>query len=141
MSTAPFIAQPKLDTIQSPDAALGFRIGRIKVRAPLEVPGLQITHTQPVPRPARFLLGTLSDQGFRVIKPIPVEVEFREDTIITSWEAIEEFGTGASVFSSAQDLGRTIAELYRALQVDQQNLGPEMQRVWAVLQEHVVTRR
>jgi hypothetical protein len=140
MSASPIITQPEAEIMYSPDASPP-RVGPIKLQESWKIRELQVTQSQPIPRPERLLLGTLSDLKFRVIKPIHVEVEFREDTVITSWEAIEEFGTGASVYSSAQDLGRTLAELYRALQVDQDNLGPEMQRVWAILQEHVVPRR
>lgn len=92
-------------------------------------------------RPEQILLGTLGNLGFRFIKPITVQLENRETEVVASWPEIDEFGTGTSMSSATEDLGRTVAELYRTLKNDQDNLGPDLERVWLKLQEHVVPRR
>jgi hypothetical protein len=92
-------------------------------------------------RPAEILLGTLSDLRFRVIKPIPVSLEAPEGGVIAYWLEIDEFGTGTSTSSSAEELGHTVAELYRSLCSEQDKLGPDLQQVWAKLQEYIAPRR
>jgi len=92
-------------------------------------------------RPEQILLGTLGNLGFRFIKPIIVQLENREGVVVASWPEVDEFGTGTSMSSATEDLGRTVAELYCSLKADQANLGPDLERVWLKLQEHVVSRR
>jgi len=120
-------------------SALSVRVAPIEygtaVQTSLEDIGLQPA------RPDRLLLGTLSDLGFRVIKPIEVQIEGHEGGVVASWPQIEEFGTGVSVSYAVEDLGRTVAELYRTLHLDQGRLGPDLQDVWEKLQEFVVPRR
>jgi|SRR5579863_1427843 len=142
MSTAaPIIAQPPPDLIQSTGAPYAVQFVRIEMPVATEQGQSQPLAIQPGSRPDRILLGTLSDFGFRVVKPIEVLLETREDAVIASWQEVEEFGTGLSVSSATTELGRTIAELYRTLQSDSGNLGPDLQRVWHLLQEFVVPRR
>ncbi len=43
--------------------------------------------------------------------------------------------------SACVELGRTLSELYRSLEADEGRLGPDLQRVWAVLKEYVVRRK
>ncbi len=99
------------------------------------------TPFRPVPRPTRVSIGTLSDQGFRVVKPITLDVETRDDSVVATWAEIDEFGAGPSTSDAIEELGRTVAELYRSLQVEQENLGPDLHRVWDILREFVVPRR
>jgi len=96
---------------------------------------------QAVPRPTQILLGTLSDRGFRVAKAIPVRLESHDACVVASWQDIDEFGTGRSTSSACEDLGHTVSELYSSLESDQERLGPDLQHVWAVLQEYLVRRK
>lgn len=91
-------------------------------------------------RPRHVLLGTINDCRFRVVKPIPVDLDTRGATVIASWKLVDEFGTGKYSSLAFDDLGHTIAELYKSLEADQRRLGPDLSKVWAVLQEHVVRR-
>lgn len=95
---------------------------------------------KPESRPTRLLLGTVNDRGFRVIKAVPVDLEFRGDMVVASWSQIEEFGTGKSTSLACEDLGRTIAELYGSLEADQSHLGLDLADVWRTLQEYVARR-
>jgi hypothetical protein len=91
-------------------------------------------------RPKHILLGTINHCDFRVIKPIPLHLDVRGDTVIASWRQIDEFGTGTSTSRACDDLGHTIAELYLSLKADEPRLGPDLAKVWAVLKEHVMRR-
>ena len=93
---------------------------------------------RPEPRPSHVLLGFLSKVGYRVIKAIPVKLEEEGDNVIASWVDADEFGTGASMSAACEELGRTLAELYESLKTDKDKLGPDLVRVWNLLQEHVV---
>lgn len=93
------------------------------------------------PRPTNILLGTLSQPGFRVLKPIPVQIGSDGETVTAFWREADEFGTGDSVFDACEDLGRTVAELYLSLQADELILGPDLQRVWHLLKEYVAPQR
>ncbi len=96
--------------------------------------------TQEQPRPTSVLVGSLNDRSFRVAKAIPVNIEDSSGAVIASWSEIDEFGTGASMTSAIADLGRTVAELYRSLDDDKDRLGPDLERVWHLLQQYLVPR-
>jgi hypothetical protein len=91
-------------------------------------------------RPKHLLLGTINHCDFRVVKPIPVHLEKRGDTVIALWRQVDEFGTGKSSSLACDDLGHTIAELYVALKADESHLGPDLAKVWGVLKEYIVRR-
>jgi hypothetical protein len=91
-------------------------------------------------RPKQILLGTINHCDFRVVKPIPVRVDVRGETVIASWREVDEFGTGKSTSLACDDLGHTVAELYNSLKADESRLGPDLARVWAVLRAYVVSR-
>src|SRR5882762_3183899 len=73
-------------------------------------------------RARHLLLGTINHCDFRVIKPIPVHLDVRGNTVIASWRKIDEFGTGTSSSRACDDLGHTIAELYVSLKADEPRL-------------------
>jgi len=141
MATAarPILAQPKPEVVQTP-ASYGVKIVPFRGPTPY-VDSPLVYEPQSQHRPKQVLLGSLADPGFRVVKPIQVYLESREDAVVASWREIDEFGTGTSTSSAAEELGRTVAELYRSLQSDRDKLGPDLQRIWVKLQEHVVPRR
>jgi hypothetical protein len=82
-------------------------------------------------------LGTLFDGRFKVIKPIPVKFENNEGQVAALWEEIDEFGTGSSQGGACLELARSVAELYTTLKPEANSLGPDLQRVWSVLREHL----
>ena len=91
-------------------------------------------------RPKHILLGTINHCDFRVIKPIPVRVDVRGETVIASWRELDEFGTGKSTSLACDDLGHTLAELYRSLRGNESRLSLYLTRVWDVLREYVQPR-
>lgn len=98
---------------------------------------LEVELVEPVPRPTDILLGTLNHYTFRVVEAIPVHLEQREEGMVAVWREIDEFGVGKSTSSACEDLGHTLAELYQALDADRDRLGPDLARVWGVLQQHI----
>jgi hypothetical protein len=137
-ATKPMFTQPPPDVVPAPAGVkfVPFGLGEQKSDVYTLIYEPHSTH-----RPERILLGTLGDLGFRVIKPIVVNLEPRDTTVVASWLEIDEFGTGSSTSLAAEDLGRTVAELYRSLHNDQDKLGPDLRRVWVTLQEHILPRR
>jgi hypothetical protein len=88
-------------------------------------------------RPSHILLGTINHADFRVVKPIPLHIEVRGKQVNAVWRQIDEFGTGKTTSTACDDLGHTVAELYSSLKADEGRLGPDLARVWGILQEHV----
>jgi hypothetical protein len=95
----------------------------------------------PAPLPdTPLLLGTVNDRRFRVLKPIPLEIERQESLVVASWPEIEEFGSGDSLSNAIDDFTKTLVELYQSLTADQSRLGPDLDRVFTVLREYLVYR-
>jgi hypothetical protein len=91
-------------------------------------------------RSTKLWLGTLNTLQFRVLRAIPVQLNYGESGVVASWDEIDEFGTGDSASSACVELSRTVAELYRSLQQEQERLGPDLQRVFSKLQEYILPR-
>jgi hypothetical protein len=127
--------QPKLVPARNAPQAVGFdaEVRRIRLR-PIKV------HVHPQGRPKRILLGTVNHADFRVVKPIPVELDRRGKSVVAVWRQTGEFGTGTSTSTACDDLGHTIAELYKSLKADEARLGPDLAKVWSVLKEHITLR-
>jgi hypothetical protein len=122
---------------QAPAEAISSSEGRPAIRL-LPSPHVVTPDTRPEAQHNELLLGTLSKLGFRVVKAIPVKLEKQGDIVIASWQDADEFGTGTSMSSACEELGRTVAELYGSLRAEKDNLGADLMRVWKLLQEHVV---
>jgi hypothetical protein len=141
MGSTALATQPPAQVVPIPGKYAAVHILRIGLPPRLENAMVIDAAGQSAPRPTKILLGTLNDFGFRVAKAIPVQLDFREACVIASWQDIDEFGSGNSISSACQDLGHTLSELYRSLETDQARLGPDLQHVWAVLQEYLVRRK
>lgn len=140
MASALVVAQPPAQEVPQPGKT-SVKIQRFALAARVETKVKFVAPSAPTPRPTQILLGTLNDLGFRVVRAIPVRLETHEDSVVACWQDIDEFGTGASMSSACVELGRTLSELYRSLEADEGRLGPDLQRVWAVLKEYVVRRK
>lgn len=101
---------------------------------------VSIQFRKPESRPKEILLGTIGHCEFRVIKAIPAQLDVRGDTVLASWQQVEEFGTGKSTSLACDDLGHTLAELYESLEANESRLGPDLMRVWNVVKEHISRR-
>ena len=80
------------------------------------------------------LLGTLSDARFRVRHPFRVKMTTENDDFIAEAEEIDEFGFGKNPSAAVRDLQLTIVELYFTLKNEAHRLGPDLKRVFSVLE-------
>jgi hypothetical protein len=85
----------------------------------------------------KISLGTLFDGRFRVLKPIPVTIDRSDEGVAAIWQEIDEFGHADSASAASVELARSLVELYSTLDREQMNLGPDLERIWIVLKEHV----
>lgn len=86
-------------------------------------------------------LGTVFDRRFRVHKPIPLTINRSGEGVSAIWPEIDEFGHAESAAAASVELARSVVELYSTLEREQMNLGPDLERVWAILKQHIVPVR
>lgn len=90
--------------------------------------------------PSTIMVGTLPSPSIRLRRPLDLRVE-KENEFITVWnEELEELGYGPNLAAAVEDFQQTLLELYRTLQAEQGNLGPEMQALWRRLSEYIEER-
>jgi hypothetical protein len=87
--------------------------------------------------PKEFLLGTLGDARFRVVRPLQVVVSTENDDFIANADEIDEFGYGPTQVDALRDLQRTIVALFLSLERDDARLGPDLRRILAVLRQKI----
>ena len=87
--------------------------------------------------PAEIRLGTLRDHRFRVNGALLVKREESEGRVVAAAPELNEFGFGENFSDAVTDLQRAIVELYLTLKDDEDRLGPDLQKVWATLQERI----
>ncbi len=83
---------------------------------------------------ATSLLGTLNDARLRVRQPFQVTMATENDDFIAEAVEIDEFGFGKNPSSAVRDLQLTIVELYFTLKSEADRLGPDLKRVFGVLE-------
>ena len=83
--------------------------------------------------PKEFTLGALRDGRLRVVEPIAVTWTTEDGQCVAEAAEINEFGFGDNLTEAIADLQAAIAELYFALDADQEHLGPDLQAVRATL--------
>jgi hypothetical protein len=96
------------------------------------------TNAAPGATPAELAIHSLGDPCLRLRAPLQVTVE-QEGEFVTVWHPeLEEIGYGPDLASAVADFQETVVELYSTLCAERDRLGPEMERLWAYLQQHVV---
>ncbi len=85
----------------------------------------------------RINLGTVFDGRFRVHKPIPLILDRSGEGVSAVWPEIDEFGHAESASAASVELARSVVELYSTLERERMNLGPDLERVWVVLKQHI----
>jgi len=84
--------------------------------------------------PPRILhLRSLADDRLRLIAPLPIVLQYGEESVTACSYDLEDFGVGATEFEALADLRATIVELYFSLREDQHRLGWQPRRDWAFL--------
>jgi hypothetical protein len=92
------------------------------------------------PLPDHFYVGALRDGRLRVVAPISVHLMVENEHIILESEELDEFGFGNTLSEAIIDLQRAIAELYFTLEEEQNQLGPDLEQVWSILQQKIQRR-
>ncbi len=63
-----------------------------------------------------------------------------DKNVIAQAEELDEFGFGKNLSEALSDLQGAIVELYFTLEQEEDRLGPDLRRVWAILQEKITRR-
>lgn len=91
--------------------------------------------------PAALTLASLHHPRLRLQVPLDLRIE-REHEHVTVWsDDLEEIGYGPTLGAAIEDFQRTIVELHESLHASQERLGPDMARLWRMLQQHVSERQ
>ena len=110
---------------------------RVQELVPLSIASMRFGIKQV---PKHFYLGALRDGRLRIVSPIPVHVMVENEQLIFESEGFEEFGFGNTFSEAIIDLQHAIAELYFTLEEEQNRLGPDLERVWSILQQKIQRR-
>jgi hypothetical protein len=90
--------------------------------------------------PATLFLSSLHHPQLRLQMPLGLRIE-RENGHVMAWsDDLEEIGYGPTLGAAVEDFQRTVVELYESLHDAQDHLGPDMERLWRVLQLHIGER-
>ena len=90
--------------------------------------------------PGQMLLGALRRPTLRVMTPFNLTIKKEGDHTLAEATEIEELGFGRNFSEAITDLQAAIAELYETLEREQTRLGPDLRRVWEILQQKVARR-
>ena len=69
------------------------------------------------------MIEDLKDDNLRLLKPIPVFIEYDRETVIANYYDTESFGYGDSEYEALNDLCRELVQTYNDLEEDKDNLG------------------
>lgn len=83
--------------------------------------------------PTQCAIDDLQDGRLRIVEPIAVTWTTEDGQCVAEAAEINEFGFGDNLTEAIADLQAAIAELYFALDADQERLGPDLQAVRATL--------
>ena len=81
-----------------------------------------------------IFIGDLRSNEYRLNTPIPVTIEYDEDTVIASFYDVEEYGVGEDLEEALSDLCAGLVEYYESLEKNANCLGPLTVRHWKYLQ-------
>ena len=86
------------------------------------------------PRGYSLFIDDLRNEDLRLVKAIPVRIDFWEGTYSAYNSDIEVFGTGATETEALDDFRFAVADLYRFFEGEgEENLGPLPLRQWRYL--------
>lgn len=80
----------------------------------------------PARRPKRVLFGAITHPMLRVLRPIPVEISYRQGRYVARFRAADEFGAGSTMSLALEDLGKTLSELFLGLTERRESLGSDL---------------
>ncbi|MBC8230801.1 hypothetical protein H8E77_14725 [bacterium] len=80
-----------------------------------------------------IFIGDLRSDEYRLNTPIPVTIEYDEDTVIASFYDVEEYGVGEDLEGALSDLRAGLVKYYESLEENVHCLGPLPTRHWKYL--------
>jgi len=80
-----------------------------------------------------IFIGDLRSNEYRLNMPIPVTIEYDEDTVIASFYDVEEYGVGEDLEEALSDFCAGLVEYYESLEENVHCLGPLPARHWKYL--------
>ena len=80
-----------------------------------------------------IFIGDLRSDEYRLNTPIPVTIEYDEDTVIASLYDVEEYGMGEYLEEALSDLCAGLVEYYESLEENVHCLGPLPVQHWKYL--------
>ena len=80
-----------------------------------------------------IFIGDLRSDEYRLNTPIPVMIEYDEDTVIASFYDVEEYGIGEDLEEALSDLYAGLVEYYESLEENAHCLGSLPERHWKYL--------
>lgn len=111
------------------------------LEAPIFLPlAFQVMTEQP-PQPTQIKFGAVIDPLLRLVKPIKLDVSSGEEAeVVVSWAEINEYGCGPTTGDALVDFGQSLRALYHELHAPDIQLGPDLVKVKATLDEFIVRR-
>jgi hypothetical protein len=90
---------------------------------------------------SEILYGSSLHAQLRTVRPFVVNFEKREDGVAAIQPEVGECGMGASRSDALDDLRRTLAHLYFALESHEDRLPGHLMAVWQEMQKFLVRTR
>lgn len=90
--------------------------------------------------PSRLILGNLNHPTLRLRHPLELLIEREDQWIVAAYPELDEFGYGAHLTEAVEDFRQSLIELYLTLKAEQDQLGPDLQKVWQRLHDLIEER-
>ena len=95
--------------------------------------GVFVTQERSVRAPYVIHVIDLGDPRLILNRPLPVVIQYGDDSVTACSYDLEDFGVGETEFEALKDLKATIVELYFTLKENQGRLGPQPEKEWVSL--------
>ncbi|MBM3234925.1 hypothetical protein FJZ31_01370 [Candidatus Poribacteria bacterium] len=90
--------------------------------------------TEALKVPHTIFISDLRHDKYKLTQPIPVSIEYEDDTVIVSFYDVDVYGTGDDIQEAITDLCSQIIEVYELYSQNVNRLGPVPTREWKYLQ-------
>lgn len=90
--------------------------------------------------PGEIMLGHLRDGRLKVRKPFNVKMDLEGAQYVAEATELDEFGFGNNASEAIIDLQHAVAELYFTLQEEKEKLGPDLLRIWNVMEDKITSK-
>jgi hypothetical protein len=90
--------------------------------------------TESLKLPHTIFITDLRHDKYKLTQPIPVSIEYEDDTVIASFYDVDVYGTGDDIQEAITDLCSQIVEVYELYSQNLSRLAPVPAREWKYLQ-------